>query len=59
YATDSGKGRIIRRFGIAEEIRKKENDPGVEVWWYYTKGKSFSFRKDKLEGETSFRPVFK
>lgn len=59
YPRTSGKGRVIRRFGIAEEIRKKKNGTEVEVWWYYTKGKSFSFRGDKLEGETAFRPVFK
>jgi len=59
HPKDSAKARIIRAYGIAEEIRMKEGEPGVEVWWYYSKGKNFSFSGDRLVGESSFSPVLK
>ena len=59
YPKESDKARIIRGYGIAEEVRVKPGEPGAEVWWYYSRGKSFTFRKDALEGETTFAPVLK
>ena len=59
YSKDSDKARIIRGYGIAEEVRVKQGESGVEVWWYYARGKSFTFRGDALEGESTFNPVVK
>ncbi|OGL58662.1 MAG: hypothetical protein A3J27_05885 [Candidatus Tectomicrobia bacterium RIFCSPLOWO2_12_FULL_69_37] len=59
HSKDSDKARIIRGYGIAEEVRVKAGEAGVEVWWYYGRGKSFTFRGDALEGETTFNPVLK
>jgi len=59
YSKDSDKARVIRGYGIAEEVRVKPGEPGAEVWWYYSRGKSFTFRGDALEGETTFAPVLK
>lgn len=59
YSKDSDKARIIRSYGIADEVRVKPGEPGAEVWWYYGRGKSFTFRGDALEGETTFNPVLK
>jgi len=57
HPPSSPRANTIRRFGIAEEIRKgKENG---EVWWYYSKGKRFDFEGDKIISEKSFLPIIK
>ncbi|MFC1491350.1 hypothetical protein ACFLQ0_02035 [Nitrospinota bacterium] len=58
YPKNSAKAHIIRRYGIAEEIRKAEGKK-PEVWWYYSKGKKFDFRGEKIVGEKSFLPILK
>ncbi len=59
HSPASPKARVIRKYGIAEEITKKENAPDIDIWWYYSKGKSFSFQSGKLLKETTFAPVLK
>ncbi|MEE9239682.1 MAG: hypothetical protein V3U53_00655 [bacterium] len=59
YPRNSPKARIIRKYGIAEEIRKEKEGDATEVWWYYSRGKSFGFQGDKLAEENSFMPVLK
>lgn len=57
YPPSSPRADIIRRFGIAEEIRKGQGKG--EVWWYYSKGKRFDFEGDKIISEKSFLPIIK
>ncbi len=59
YPKDSPRARIIREYGIAEEIRKGGEGKLAEVWWYYSRGKNFEFREGKLVGENTFMPVLK
>ncbi len=59
YPRNSPKARIIRRYGIAEEIRKKKEGGITEVWWYYSHGRNFGFRGDRLVEENAFMPVLK
>ena len=59
YPEKSPKARIIRKYGIAEEIRKGEGGKIAEVWWYYTRGKNFGFKNGKLAEENTFMPVLK
>jgi hypothetical protein len=59
HSPASPKARVLRKYGIAEEITKKENAPDVDIWWYYSKGKNFSFQGGKLLKETTFAPVLK
>ncbi|MEK6712045.1 MAG: hypothetical protein AABZ64_15870, partial [Nitrospinota bacterium] len=55
----SAKARVIRQNGIAEEVRIQQSIPPVEEWWYYSRGKKYSFRQDQLIEETGFAPVLK
>ncbi|MEE9276668.1 MAG: hypothetical protein V3V62_15290 [bacterium] len=55
----SVKARIIRRYGIAEEIHKKPGKSGGETWWYYAHGRSFTLRGGKILKETKVAPVLK
>ena len=57
YPKNSLKARILRRYGIAEEIRKDGEE--AEVWWYYSRGKRFDFKGDKVVAEKNFSPVIK
>ncbi len=57
YPPNSPRAKVIRRFGIAEEIRKGQKKG--EVWWYYSKGKRFDFEGDKIISEKSFLPIIK
>lgn len=59
YPPNSPKARIIRKYGIPEEVRKENNDSANEVWWYYSQGKSFEFQGQDLAKENSFMPVLK
>jgi hypothetical protein len=59
YPEKSPKARIIRKYGIAEEIRKGEGEKIAEVWWYYARGKNFGFKDGKLTEENTFMPVLK
>jgi hypothetical protein len=59
YPKGSPKARVIRLYGIAEEIRKPKEGGETEVWWYYSRGMSFEFQGDKLSQENSFTPVLK
>jgi hypothetical protein len=59
YPEGSPKARIIRRYGIAEEVRKDRRGRAVEVWWYYSMGKRFDFKGDKVVSEKSFSPILK
>ena len=59
YPKKSPRARVIRRYGIAEEIRKDKDGKKAEIWWYYPKGKRFDFRDGKTVSEKSFSPVFK
>lgn len=59
YPKSSPKARVIRRYGIAEEIRKAGKGTKTEVWWYYSRGKRFDFDGDKIVAEKNFSPIFK
>ncbi len=59
YPKKSPRARVIRRYGIAEEIRKDKGGKKAEIWWYYPKGKRFDLRDGKIVSEKSFSPAFK
>lgn len=59
YPRNSPKARIIRKYGIAEEIQKKKEGRITEIWWYFSYGRNFGFQGDRVVEENTFLPVIK
>ncbi len=53
---DTPRGRILRSIGLPEKTVHGDV-PGVEEWWYFTRGIVYNFRGEEAAGSRRFDPV--
>jgi len=58
FGIESDKGKMLRKWGLYERETKDDiSDVIYTFWWYYSKGKAFKFKENRLVKEFTYSPL--